>query len=234
MSGGGVKLSGMYRHENMRILLIEDDPILGEAVRDHLAGEGMAVDWMTRAGDAETSCRTVKYDLILLDLNLPDGSGLDLLRTLRSGGNTAAVIILTALDQISDRIRGLNSGADDYLVKPFDLDELSARLAAVKRRYEGRPQPILHMDGLIIDQINRLARVQGRDVALTAREWAVLDQLLKYPGAVVSKDRLEDALYAFGAEVESNTIEVYISRLRKKIGRQRIHTVRGVGYRLET
>lgn len=218
----------------MRILLIEDDPILGEAVRDHLAGSGQAVDWMTGLEDGRASSRAVAYDLILLDLNLPDGSGLGFLQALRRGGNTIPVIILTALDQISDRIRGLNSGADDYLVKPFDLDELSARLSAIKRRYEGRPQPDIRVGGLVIDQINRTIKVNDRDVELTAREWAVLDRLLGHPGAVVSKARLEDALYAFGAEVESNTIEVYISRLRKKIGRQRIRTVRGVGYRLET
>lgn len=218
----------------MRILLIEDNVILGEAVRDHLAGDGMAVDWMTRAGDAESSCRAVDYDLILLDLNLPDGNGLDFLKRLRNGDNGTPVIILTALDQISDRIRGLNSGADDYLVKPFDLDELSARLAAVKRRYEARPQTSIRMHDLVIDQVNRMLRVEDKDVELTGREWAILDQLLRHPGAMVSKDRLENALYAFGAEVESNTIEVYISRLRKKIGRQRIRTVRGVGYRLET
>ncbi|MCB9946278.1 MAG: response regulator transcription factor [Rhodospirillaceae bacterium] len=217
----------------MRVLLIEDEPNLGQAVREHVAAEGHAVDWFQRLDEAEDALGAVDYELILLDLHLPDGRGLDLLRTLRRRGDATPVIILTARDQISDRIEGLNAGADDYLVKPFDLDELAARVAAVARRYAGNPNPLFRAGAVEVDRANRQVRVAGREVDLTAREWAVLEQLLRRPRAVVSKDRLEDALYAFGAEVASNAVEVYVSRLRKKLGPDLIRTLRGVGYRLE-
>lgn len=216
----------------MRILLIEDDHRLGEAVRDHLAAAGHGVDWMARLDDAGAATDTVVYDLILLDLHLPDGRGLDLLADLRRRGSQVPVIILTARDQVSDRIAGLNHGADDYLVKPFDLDELTARIAAVCRRYVGDPNPLRVLGPLEIDQPGRRIRVAGQAVDLTAREWALLDALAHRPGTVVAKERLEEALYAFGAEVESNAVEVHVSRLRKKLGRERIATVRGLGYRL--
>lgn len=216
----------------MRVLLIEDEPVLGQAVQEHVAGEGHAVDLVTRLDDADAALRAVDYGLVLLDLHLPDGRGLDLLKSMRRQGDRRPVIILTARDQISDRIEGLNAGADDYLVKPFDLDELSARVMAVSRRYAGNPNPQLILGDLRIDKAAR--RVwQGADgVDLTKREWAILDLLLQRPQAVVSKEQIEEALYDFGSEVESNTVEVHISRLRKKLGRDVIHTVRGVGYRL--
>lgn len=216
----------------MRILLVEDDDVLGGAVRDQIAADGHAVDWMTRLGDAGAGLRTVPYDLVLLDLNLPDGSGIDFLRRLRAGGSTTPVIILTARDQISDRIAGLNAGADDYLVKPFDLTELSARVAAVTRRYAGNPNPLVALGDLEIDQAARAVYKAGRAIDLTAREWALLDALLRRPGSILSKAQLEDGLYAFGAEIESNTVEVHVSRLRKKLGHDAIQTIRGVGYRL--
>ena len=216
----------------MRILLVEDDDTLGSAVRDHIAATVHAVDWVKNLADAANAANSVHYGLILLDLNLPDGIGIDFLKMLRKSAKETPVIILTARDQISDRIEGLNSGADDYLVKPFNLGELSARIMAVARRYSGSPQPMLKIGDLEVDQTQRRLMVAGKDVILTGREWAVLDLLVARPGAMVSKDQVEEALYAFGSEIESNTVEVYVSRLRKKIGKDRIRTARGVGYSL--
>lgn len=216
----------------MRILLIEDEPLLGEAVQEHIAADGHAVDWVTRLDGARSALRAVNYALVLLDLHLPDGRGLDLLRAIRRNGDPRPVIILTARDQINDRIEGLNAGADDYLVKPFDLNELSARVTAVSRRYSGNPNPLVHAGGVEIDTAARRVWREDEDVILTRREWAILDLLAHRPKAVVSKQRIEEALYAFGSEIESNTVEVHVSRLRKKLGRQAIETVRGVGYRL--
>ena len=216
----------------MRVLLIEDDPMLGDAVRGHVASLGYGVDWVQRLGDARDALTTVVYELILLDLNLPDGSGLELLRGLRRQGSAVPVIILTARDQIAARIEGLNSGADDYLVKPFDLSELSARVAAVARRYAGSPNPLLRLGDAEIDLARRLVRVGGRSVDLTAREWAVLERLIRRPNAMVAKSDIEESLYEFGAEISSNAVEVYISRLRKKLGRDAITTLRGAGYKV--
>jgi two-component system OmpR family response regulator len=216
----------------MRVLLIEDDASLGEAVRDHVAGDGHAIDWVMRLDEAEAAQAGVRYDLVLLDLGLPDGRGLDFLKRLRVEGNAAPVIILTAMDQISSRIAGLNAGADDYLVKPFDLSELSARFSAVARRYGGNPNPLLTAGPLEIDLATRSVKRDGVLIDVTGREWAVLERLVRRPGILVSKADLEDSLYAFGAEVESNAVEVYISRLRRKLGADAIATVRGVGYRI--
>lgn len=216
----------------MRILLIEDALSLGEAVRDQIEDDGHAVDWMQCLTHAEASVATTIYGLILLDLMLPDGRGIDFLRRRRKAGDTTPVIILTARDQISDRIEGLNAGADDYLVKPFDLSELSARIAAVARRYSGNPNPLVQVGDLDIDLVGHSVRREGRSVDLTAREWALFEALLRRPGALLTRSQLEDHLYAFGAEIESNTIEVYISRMRKKLGHDIIETVRGMGYRL--
>ncbi|RWX81837.1 response regulator transcription factor [Neorhizobium lilium] len=216
----------------MRVLLIEDDVTLGEAVRDHVTSGGNAVDWMTNLDSAASALSTTVYGLILLDLRLPDGSGITLLKDLRAKGITAPVIILTAHDQISDRIEGLNCGADDYLVKPFNLGELTARILAVSRRYSGRPVSIVRIGGLEINATERRVTADGEVISLSGREWAVLDVLAGRPGAVVSKAQIEEALYAFGSEIESNTVEVYVSRLRKKLGHDRIVTLRGVGYQL--
>ncbi|MEX0758469.1 MAG: response regulator transcription factor, partial [Tistlia sp.] len=211
---------------------IEDEPRLAEAVREQVAAAGHAVDVAGRLDDAEAALRAVDYELVLLDLHLPDGLGLELLRGLRRTGDRRPVIILTARDQVSDRIAGLNAGADDYLVKPFDLEELSARVAAVARRYAGNPNPLLSLGPLEIDRAERRVRLGGREIVLTRSEWAILELLVRRPGVVVAKDRIEEALYAFGAEVESNAVEVHVSRLRKKLGRQLIETRRGLGYRL--
>lgn len=216
----------------MRVLLIEDTIALGQAVREQIADDGHAVDWVQRLGDAEASVRTTHYDLILLDLMLPDGRGLDYLRKRRAAGDATPVIILTARDQISDRIAGLNAGADDYLVKPFDLHELSARIAAVARRCSGNSNPLVQLGELQIDLADRTVKRAGQPVELTAREWALLEAFIQRPKALLSKSQLEERLYEFGAEIESNTIEVYVSRLRKKLGRDMIETVRGMGYRM--
>lgn len=216
----------------MRILLIEDDHVLGAAIRDHIAAEGHGVDWMRRLDDASAALDTTAYQLVLLDLNLPDGRGLDLLRRLRADGKTVPVIITTAQDQIAVRIEGLNAGADDYLVKPFDLSEMSARLAAVARRYAGSPAPVVTIGPAIINTATKAVSVDAKPVTLTAREWAVLERLLSRRGALVTKDEIEDSLYAFGAEIESNAVEVYISRLRKKLGKDAVTTLRGMGYQV--
>ena len=216
----------------MRVLLVEDDRTLGEAVRDHVTSTGHAVDWFDRLETAEAAMRTASYELVLLDLILPDGRGIEFLRRLRRTGDVTPVIILTARDQVSDRIEGLNAGADDYLVKPFDLAELTARVAAVARRYAGNPNPIVSIGPLEIDQALRVVTIAGRRVDLTAREWAILERLVQRPGATVSKALLEETLYEFGSEIESNTVEVHISRLRKKLGHDAIVTSRGLGYRM--
>ncbi len=216
----------------MRILLIEDDTILGAALRDQVMADGHSVDWVTRLDAAGDAMATAQHDLLLLDLMLPDGRGIVFLRRLRAKGSVTPVIILTALDQISDRIEGLNAGADDYLVKPFDLGELSARIGAVARRYSGNPNPILRHGDLDIDLAARSIRRAGRPVTLTAREWALFEAFLARPGQLLSKAQLDEQLYAFDAEIESNTIEVHISRLRKKLGAGAIVTERGLGYRL--
>ena len=216
----------------MRILLIEDDAVLGAAVRDQIAGDGHSVDWVQRLDAADTAIAGVPYDLVLLDLMLPDGRGLPFLRRLRARGEATPVIILTALDQVSDRIEGLNAGADDYLVKPFDLAELSARIGSVARRYGGNPNPLITHGPLQIDLTARSIHRDGHPVQLTAREWALLEAFLSRRGQLLSKAQLEDKLYAFDAEVESNTIEVHVSRLRKKLGADLIVTERGLGYRM--
>lgn len=216
----------------MRVLLIEDDTVLGAAVRDQIAADGHSVDWVTRLDGARDHLAVASYDLILLDLMLPDGRGQPFLRALRAAGNVTPVIILTAMDQISDRIDGLNAGADDYMVKPFDLSELSARLNAVARRYSGNPNPLVEIGDLTIDLATRSLRRDGKPVTLTAREWVLFEGLVQRPGQLLSKAQLEERLYSFDTEIDSNTIEVHVSRLRKKLGHSAIETVRGMGYRL--
>ncbi len=217
----------------MRILLVEDDTNLGDAVRDHLVARGHAVDCAATLEDGRELLRAIDYGLVLLDLGLPDGSGMDLLRALRGRSDWRPVIILTAHDQISDRIEGLQAGADDYLVKPFDLGELDARLQAVARRASDRPDPEYRFGAVTLCPADHRATREGREVTLTAREWAILERLLRRPGAVIGRAQIEEALYAFGAEVESNALEVYVSRIRKKLGNDLIGTLRGIGYRIQ-
>lgn len=216
----------------MRILLIEDDSALGAAVRDQIAADGHSVDWMMRLDMAREAMATTGYDLVLLDLMLPDGLGVPFLKALRSRGDVTPVIILTALDQVSDRINGLNAGADDYLVKPFDLAELSARIGSVARRYAGNPNPQISLGAVEVDLAARSVTLAGKPVPLTAREWVLFEAFLQRPGQLLSKRQLEDQLYSFETEVESNTVEVHVSRIRKKLGARIIETERGLGYRL--
>lgn len=225
----GAQNTGLGR---MRVLLIEDDTVLGAAVRDQIAADGHSVDWVTRLDAAGDHLAAAGYDLVLLDLMLPDGRGLPFLRRQRAAGDVTPVIILTAMDQISDRIEGLNAGADDYMVKPFDLSELSARLNAVARRYSGNPNPLITHGDLEIDLASRTVRRAGKPVQLTAREWVLFEAFVQRPGQLLSKAQLEDHLYSFDTEIESNTIEVHISRLRKKLGHDTVETARGLGYRL--
>lgn len=217
----------------MRVLLVEDDELLGDAVRTHVARQSHAVDWAQDCSAAEACLDASRYDLILLDLRLPDGRGLDILKRLRGRRDVTPVIILTAHDQVSDRIAGLNAGADDYLVKPVDLDELEARIHAVSRRYHAQALPEVAVGSLrVLPSERRVVGPEGQDIGLSSREWAVLERLVARRQAILSKAQLEDALYEFGAEVESNTVEVYVSRLRRKLGKDVIETVRGLGYRI--
>lgn len=220
----------------MRLLLIEDDPMIGAAVQRGLRQEGYAVDWV-RDGAAGLLALTTPaaggeapYDLLLLDLGLPGKDGLTVLGDLRAAGNPLPVLVLTARDAVSERIRGLDAGADDYLVKPFDLDELAARVRALLRRRTGRPEPIVRQAGIVVDPASHAVSVDGEPVRLSAREFAVLQALLEQPGRPLSRAQLEERLYGWGEEVESNAVEVHIHALRRKLGADRIRNLRGVGW----
>lgn len=216
----------------MRVLLIEDDAVLGAAIRDQIHADGHSVDWVLRLDNANEALLAATYDLILLDLMLPDGLGIPFLKALRSRGDVTPVVILTALDQVSDRISGLNAGADDYMVKPFDLAELSARIGSVARRYHGNPNPIISLGTITVDLAARSVLLEGKAIILTAREWVLFEAFLQRPGQLLSKAQLEERLYSFDTDVDSNAIEVHVSRLRKKLGAKVIETERGLGYRL--
>ena len=214
----------------MRLLLVEDDPMIGESVRLGLRQDGFAVDWAQDAEAAEAALAAQRYDLALLDLGLPGKSGLDLLATMRRAGNGVPVLILTARDGVADRVRGLDGGADDYLVKPFDLNELAARVRALLRRRGGRAEPLIRHGALTLDPATHEASREGRSQRLSQREFALLEALLGRPGAVLSRAALEERLYGWGEEVESNSVEVHIHNLRRKLGADVIRNVRGVGY----
>ncbi|WP_297323447.1 response regulator transcription factor [uncultured Bartonella sp.] len=216
----------------MRVLLIEDDKSLGRAVRDHIIKQNNAVDWAQTLEDAYASVAGTRYDFILLDLRLPDGNGLTFLKDIRAKNITSPVVILTAHDQISERIEGLNSGADDYIVKPFDLYELTARINAVARRTNGQAKSELQIGTMTIDMDSKRLFINNEEIELSAREWAIIEHMASHPNMLITKNQIEDTIYAFGSEVESNTVEVYISRLRKKIGKDRIKTHHGRGYSL--
>jgi DNA-binding response OmpR family regulator len=215
---------------NMRILLVEDDRMIGESVRSALRQEGHAVDWMRDGRAADAALSSESFDLVLLDLGLPQRDGIDVLRALRERKNATPVIVLTARDAVADRVRGLDAGADDYVVKPFELDELTARMRAVQRRHSGRAHSVVEIEGVRIDLGTREVTLHGEPVLLSAREYAVLEALLLRPGAILSRAQLEDRLYGWGEEIESNAVSVYIHQLRRKLGAQFIHNVRGVGY----
>ncbi len=216
----------------MRLLLVEDTQDLALAVLRHLRAQGHAVDHAACAQDARAALSVSDYACVILDLGLPDGSGLDLLRGLRAQGARTPVIIATARDQISDRIAGLDAGADDYIVKPFDLGELSARLRAHARRAQGSPETRIGLGEIEVDRARARVWRAGVEVRLTAREWALLDVFLGARGRVLPKSTLEEALYAFDDAIEGNAIEVYVSRLRQKLGADLLRTRRGLGYEL--
>jgi len=214
----------------MRILLVEDDPMIGESVRKGLRQDGFVVDWVEDGEAAELALAGHEYDLMVLDQGLPRKGGLEVLKSLRQKGSTLPVLIATARDEVPARVKGLDAGADDYLVKPFDLDELAARIRAILRRRAGRAEPLLRHRGVVFNPATREVTLVGAAVALTARELALLQAFMDRPGAVLSKAQLEEKLYGWGGEVESNTVEVYIHALRKKLGTDFIQNVRGVGY----
>lgn len=216
----------------MRLLLAEDDDMIGRAVSRALRAEGYAVDWVRDGPQTATALRQRVHDLLLLDLGLPGRDGLAVLAEARARGLDLPVLILTARDAVENRVVGLDQGADDYLPKPFDLDELSARIRALLRRRAGRTQAVLQHRGLTVDPATREVRLDGRPVSLGAREYALLLALLQRPAAILSRDQLLERIYGWGEEVESNTIEVYVHGLRRKLGSGFIVTVRGAGYRL--
>jgi two-component system response regulator QseB len=220
----------------MRVLLVEDDAMIGASVRAGLRQDGFAIDWVTdgRAAEAALATDGEAYDVVLLDLGLPQKGGLDVLRGLRAKGRDVPVLIMTARDAVADRVAGLDAGADDYLVKPFDLDELAARVRALHRRRSGRAAATVrhtHGDDVVtLDPARREVRRNDVPVALSAREFAVLEALLERPGAVLSRAQLEEKVYGWDEEPGSNTIEVYVHGLRRKLGADLIRNVRGVGY----
>ena len=214
----------------MRLLLVEDDSMIGEAVLDLLRAEQYAVDWARDGDAADTALRTQAYDLVLLDLGLPKRDGLAVLRDLRARKNRTPVLVATARDAVAQRIEGLDAGADDYVLKPYDLDELLARIRALLRRAAGRAEPVYEHQGVSINPVTHEVTVRGTPVVLSGREWAVLEPLFARPGMVLSRQQLEDKLYGWGDEVSSNAVEVYIHGLRKKLGPELVLNVRGVGY----
>lgn len=214
----------------MRLLLVEDDPMIGEAVRDLLRAEGYAVDWANDGDMADAALATQAYDLVLLDLGLPRRDGLAVLRDLRARKDRTPVLIATARDGVAQRVQGLDAGADDYVLKPYDLEELLARIRALLRRAAGRAEPVYEHQGISVTPATREVLVQGRPVSLSAREWAVLEALIARPGTVLSRQQLEDKLYGWGGEISSNAVEVYVHGLRKKLGAHLVLNVRGLGY----
>jgi len=214
----------------MRLLLVEDDAMIGEAVLDALRTEHYAVDWVRDGVMADAALRSESYDLVLLDLGLPKRDGLDVLRSLRARRSAVPVLVATARDAIGDRIAGLDAGADDYVVKPYDTEELLARIRALIRRSAGRAEPVFSHRGVSLNPATREATVNGEPVSLSAREWAVLEAMLARPGVVFSRAQLEEKLYGWKDEISSNAVEVYVHGLRKKLGSELIQTVRGLGY----
>lgn len=216
----------------MRLLLVEDDPMIGASVQRGLQQDGHGVDWVRDAASAELAVANGVHEMILLDLGLPRTSGLDLLTRLRRQGVTLPVLVITARDSVADRVKGLDAGADDYLVKPFDLDELSARIRALMRRQSGRASPLIEHGALALDPATHTVTLAGQPVTLSGREFALLQALLESPGVPLSRAQLEERIYGWNEEVESNAIEVYIHALRRKLGAEWIRNVRGVGYRV--
>ncbi len=217
----------------MRLLLVEDDPQLGRATQIGLEQRGHAVDWVTTAESALTTLRIHHYECLLLDLGLPGEDGLSVLRTLRGAGFPGAILIVTARDQVSDRVGGLDSGADDFVIKPFDLDELAARIRSATRRSSGRTRETIRHDDLDIDVAARSVRRHHEAIPLSPREFALLLRLIEQAGQTLTRAQLEESMYAWDEEVESNAIQVHVHHLRKKLGRELIRTVHAVGYTID-
>lgn len=214
----------------MRLLLAEDDPLLGDGLRAGLQQRGFQVDWVRDGEAAGRELRAEPYAAAVLDLGLPRRDGLEVLNGARRAGVTVPVLVLTARDAVPDRVRGLDGGADDYVVKPVDLDELAARLRALVRRAHGQAQETIHVQDLVLDPAGRTVRQGGAEVPLSTREFELLQVLMLHAGRVLSREQIEQHLYAWGREVESNAVEVHVHHLRRKLGAAAIRTVRGVGY----
>jgi two-component system, OmpR family, response regulator QseB len=216
----------------MRLLLVEDDAMIGTGIQAGLRHEGYVVDWVHdgEAAEAALSTEDAGFALVLLDLGLPRKDGFALLESLRRRRNRVPVLVITARDGVADRIKGLDLGADDYLVKPFDLDELAARIRAVLRRHAGRAEPVVEFGGFRLDPSTRRVSYNGREVGVSVREFSLLQALLNRPGQALSRSQLEERLYGWGEEIASNCIEVHVHNLRRKLGERAIRTVRGVGY----
>jgi len=217
----------------MKVLLVEDDPMIGENIQIALESEGFSVDWVNDGAAAEAILGKQPYEAMLLDLGLPKKDGIDVLRGLRGRGDTMPVLVITARDTVAQRVQGLNSGADDYLIKPFDLEELIARMHALIRRAKGGVEPVYRKGDVSVNALTRQVTAAERQVLLSSREWAVLEALVARPGAILSRAQLEERLYGWSGDVESNAVEVYIHGLRKKLGTQFIVNVRGLGYMVE-
>jgi two-component system, OmpR family, response regulator len=216
----------------MKLLLAEDDPMIGQSVERGLRLSGFVVDWTHDGKSAELAMQTNSYALLLLDLGLPRQDGLSLLRNIRQAGDAIPVLIITARDEVADRVRGLNLGADDYLVKPFDLDELIARVHALLRRHCGRARPEMRLAGLTLNPLTHEVHLDSRSIPLSSREFSLLEILMETPGAVHSIEQLEDRLYGWEEEISSNAVEVHLHNLRRKLGPTWVRNVRGVGYKL--
>lgn len=217
----------------MRVLLVEDDELLGDGLRTGLMQYGYAVDWLKDGLSADAALKTESFDVVVLDLGLPKLPGITVLQNHRSRGQTTPVIILTAREAIEDRIKGLDSGADDYLTKPFDLDELCARLRALQRRKAARAEPTINYGKIILDPAAHTVKLSGELVNVSRREFALLQKLLENTGRVLSREHLAQTLYGWGEDVDSNALEVHIHNLRKKFGQDFIHTIRGIGYMID-
>jgi two-component system response regulator QseB len=217
----------------MRILLVEDDELLGDGLRTGLIQYGYAVDWLKDGLSADQALKTENFDLVVLDLGLPKLSGINVIQNLRARGQTMPVLILTARESVEDRVKGLDSGADDYLTKPFDLDELCARLRALQRRFSSRAEPLLVHELISLDPASHTVTLSGETINVSRREFALLHKLLENSGRVLSREHLTQSLYGWGEDVDSNALEVHIHNLRKKFGQTFIRTIRGIGYMID-
>ncbi len=217
----------------MRILLVEDDELLGDGLRTGLIQYGYTVDWLKDGSSADQALKTETFDIVVLDLGLPKIPGITVLQNLRGRGQTMPVLILTARESVDERVKGLDSGADDYLTKPFDLDELCARLRALQRRFSSRAEPLLTYENIVLDPAAHTVSLDNELITVSRREFALLQKLLENAGRVLSREHLTQSLYGWGEDVDSNALEVHIHNLRKKFGQTFIHTIRGIGYMID-